>query len=388
VNIVDFFILLWAVAAIGRGIEVGFFRQTLSLVGFLFGLMAGLAMTSFVLRLIDGDTARLLVALVITLGGGLVLSAAGESAGHRLQNKLHFSPIRYMNKALGAFVSAMAVLVASWLIASVLDRLPTANLAVYIKQSYFIQQMNSRMPPAPELFARVGRILGRYDFPKAFVGQEPNTPYAGDADQDQVEAAARIASDSTVKIESFGCGGVASGSGFVIAEGFVVTNAHVVAGIRNPTVVDTTGHRRAVTVWFDKDKDLAVLRVDDVTGRPLELVEGALPSGTTVAVIGYPGGGRRTVTPGVIAGTRQALGRDIYDRNLSLRQIYELNARISQGNSGGPAVTADGRVAGVIFGQSVSDRDNSYALTSRSISADIDRAIERNQSASTGTCIR
>ncbi len=144
--------------------------------------------------------------------------------------------------------------------------------------------------------------------------------------------------------------GVATGSGFVIDEaGFIVTNAHVVAGARNVAVRfnEQDDLVRAQLVGADLSTDLALLRVEsvDVDLRPLELGDSErLRVGQPVAAIGNPFGFEDTVTTGIVS----ALQRQISAPNeFTIDDVIQTDASINPGNSGGPLLDAAGRVVGI-----------------------------------------
>jgi S1-C subfamily serine protease len=81
-----------------------------------------------------------------------------------------------------------------------------------------------------------------------------------------------------------------------------------------------------------------------------------------------------------------ARGRDIYGQNLVTRQVYQLQASVHPGNSGGPFSLPDGTVAGVVFARSVADDDVGYALAAAEVRPDLDRSRTRTEVVSTGAC--
>src|SRR6266545_689003 len=136
----------------------------------------------------------------------------------------------------------------------------------------------------------------------------------------------------------------------------------VVAGRGRHRVITTGGARATATVvWFDPRRDLALLNVPGLTLDPLRL-DSAVPSGTTGAVIGYPGGGAQTVVGARVVARTTAVGRDIYSSSLVRREIYVLRAKVRKGDSGGPVVDRSGHPMGVVFAASTVDPDEGYAL--------------------------
>jgi S1-C subfamily serine protease len=143
--------------------------------------------------------------------------------------------------------------------------------------------------------------------------------------------------------------GVATGTGFAVAGGRIVTNQHVVADA-DRVAVHLAGRRvRARVVGSDAGTDLAILRLPPRRARqlatlPLGRSAGVRPGDSAVA-LGNPYGLRRTVTAGVVS----AVGRRITAPDGSpIRDVIQTDAAINPGNSGGPLLDVEGRVIGVI----------------------------------------
>ncbi len=199
----------------------------------------------------------------------------------------------------------------------------------------------------------------------------------------------RRAAFAVVKVQAIAsqCGRVQEGSGWVAAPERVVTNAHVVAGAESVTLqVRGVGDRlRATVVTFDADLDLAVLAVPGLDAEPLRRA-GVQPPGTTVVAAGFPLDGPYEATPMTVRGTLSASGDDIYGRSGVTREVYALYGDVQPGNSGGPLLTAEGRVAGTVFAKSVADPTTGYALTDAASDAVLDAAASDNTPTSTGAC--
>ncbi|HLY81997.1 MAG TPA: trypsin-like peptidase domain-containing protein, partial [Acidimicrobiales bacterium] len=194
-------------------------------------------------------------------------------------------------------------------------------------------------------------------------------------------------SESTVKVEGDACSRIQDGSGFAAATDTIVTNAHVVAGepaghTRVLLVNGTT--LRATVVVFDPDRDLAVLHVSGLRGTPLVTATGSV--GTTGAVFGHPGGQDQLVAaPAAIRQEVTAIGRDLYDRHDTRRDVFILAAELHPGDSGGPLVDQNGAVVGVAFAIAPDQPGTSYALTTKELTAAL--AEPRPATVSTGTCL-
>jgi S1-C subfamily serine protease len=129
-------------------------------------------------------------------------------------------------------------------------------------------------------------------------------------------------------------------------------------------------------VTFDPDLDFAVLRTTGLAGKPLPLDHSTAPRGTVGAALGYPGGREFTASPAAIVQSQTAIGRDIYDTGLVKRQVYTIQADLHPGNSGGPLITPDGVVVGIVFARSVSHNGVGYALTSPEVLPQLSAAAQ------------
>ena len=135
------------------------------------------------------------------------------------------------------------------------------------------------------------------------------------------------------------------GSGFFIsADGYVVTNNHVIEGGAEFTVVTSTGDELAAKlVGTDPRTDLAVLKVDEK--REFTYVAFADDStvrvGDWVVAIGNPFGLGGTVTAGIVSARGRDIGAGPYD------DFIQIDAAVNRGNSGGPAFNLSGEVVGI-----------------------------------------
>jgi S1-C subfamily serine protease len=103
----------------------------------------------------------------------------------------------------------------------------------------------------------------------------------------------------------------------------------------------------AQAVAFDSRNDVAVLHVDGLGLRPLRLVSPR--SGAAVAVLGFPENGPFTATPARIGRTSVVLAEDAYGKGPVTRTITSLGGLVRHGDSGAPAVDANGAVESTIF---------------------------------------
>lgn len=168
------------------------------------------------------------------------------------------------------------------------------------------------------------------------------------------------------------------GSGVIYSsDGYILTNAHVVAGASRVTV--TLPDRRSLpagVVGAEPQHDLAVLRVGQ-GGLPVAELKAALPRvGQLVIAIGNPYGLDFTVTAGVVS----ALDRSLpIDRNHTLDRLIQTDTSINPGNSGGPLVDVRGRVIGITTAILPFAQGLGFAIPATDALDVIGRVIERHR---------
>ncbi len=164
-----------------------------------------------------------------------------------------------------------------------------------------------------------------------------------------------------------------------------MTNAHVVAGVENPSVVINGQRTSARVVLFDRKLDVAVLAVDGTGLRPLDF-DTTGETGEDAAILGYPENGPFDARAARIRSEMRLRSPDIYDKGQVVRETFSVRGLVRSGNSGGPLVSTDGDVLGVIFAASITDKSTGYALTASQVADDARAGIDATSTVSTGGC--
>jgi len=387
VNVVDVVLVVVALLAAFHGARVGAVVQVCAICGFLGGLTLGALLASVTVHWASTPATRTAVALTTMVGVAFVLGMIGRLLGERITVRVHPGFVRSVDAVLGTVVAVAAALVTFWLLASTLVNSSSVAVDTAILQSRVINGLDRVLPAPPSVFSQAQGFLTAEGFPPVFAALAPASARPVPLPPDSVlRAAVQAVSPSTVKIEGYGCGVIQEGSGFVVAPGLVVTNAHVVAGIPDPLVQSGSTVSATQVVLFDPSFDLAVLRVPGLRARALPLDPTTVGRGAQAAVLGYPEGGPLTVDAAGVMALFEAQGRDIYGRALTVRNVYEIDAVVRPGNSGGPLVLPDGQVVGVVFSRSTVDANVGYALTSPDVLARVTSAERATQRVSTGAC--
>lgn len=367
-----------------RGLVRGFF----SLGGFWLGLISGAWLAPHVIGVAGEDPGpRLLFAFCVIFGLAVIGQMIGQAIGSHLGYVTNRLRLGKADSVLGSVFGVTMTLVIIWLGASIVSGMPLRETNRQIRESEIIHALNDKLPPAPDVLSDIASLINADGYPQVFSGLEPPPvePVAPPK-RSEVLSALDVAKLSTVKVEGPTCEGLATGSGFLVAKGLVMTNAHVLAGVDTPIIIDSIGRHTAVPVHFDPDRDIAVLRADGLVGEPLKIANKRYPRGTTGTVLGYPLGGPLQADPAGILRQIDARGRNIYGKGLTTRSVYELQAEINQGNSGGPLLLRDGTVIGLVFAKSIGYDDIGYALTADEFISLAQRANTLTRPVQTGPC--
>jgi S1-C subfamily serine protease len=391
VNGLDLVIVVLVALAGFTGFRRGALLQLFSYGGLILGVLAGALLAPAVASAARSDAVQAGIAIAVLLGMAGIGNALGWVAGTSVSARAHGLPVvGTADKAGGSVISVVGLLLVTWFLALNLVNGPFPQVNREIRGSAIVRSLVGALPRPPSLPAEVRRFLNQHGFPDVFAGLPPAP--AGPVDmpsEAQARQAVEAAAASTVRIVGSACGELLSGSGFVVSGDFVVTNAHVVAGVEGPQVQRQDGtSQSATTVLFDPQTDLAVLHVDTPAGQPLPLLSSRVGRGTGGATLGYPGGGDLTVERAAVRRPIDAVGRDIYGSSEVEREVYELQAKVEPGDSGGPFVLPDGSVAGVVFAASTTDPSVGYAIASTDVIPDVSRAAGRTRPVATGGCVR
>ncbi|MEU3253955.1 MarP family serine protease [Streptomyces sp. NPDC006997] len=391
-DLLDILLLLVALAYAGSGYRRGLVAGCVSLAGFVGGAVTGVWLLPWVMDLVaPGTTAATLTAVCVVLVPAVLAHELAGRLALRLRRELDRGPLRVADGVGGAVAGAVAVLVVSWVAASVLAASSSPPLTSAIRDSRVLGAVQDAMPDTtPAWFARATSALTEAGFPQVFnpFENESTAEVARPSGDSVTAAATEAARTSTVKVEGVSGTQGREGSGFVYAAERVMTNAHVVAGIDEPTVrVGGVGRAyEARVVLFDPDKDVAVLYAPGLAAPALAF-DDAAARGDAAVVAGYPQDGGLDLQAATVANRVRANGQNIYSDDTVTREIYAIRSTVRPGNSGGPLLTTDGRVFGVVFARSTSDAETGYVLTAAEVAAEAERAAGATAAVDTGELI-
>ncbi|MFI8517749.1 MarP family serine protease [Streptomyces sp. NPDC085481] len=396
-NVLDILLLLAAVWFAIIGYRQGFVVGILSVIGFLGGGLVAVLLLPVIWNWLTDHSQVTTTATVVFVIVVIVCASVGQAftthLGNKLRRHITWSPARALDATGGALVNVVAMLLVAWLLGSALARTSMPSLGKEVRNSKVLLGVEQVMPDqASSWFTNFTSTLAQNGFPQVF-SPFANEPITEVRPPDPALAGSPVADRaqrSIVKVVGTApsCGKVLEGTGFVFADRRVMTNAHVVGGVDEPTV-QIGGEGKlydAKVVLYDWKRDIAVLDVPDLDVKPLQFTEDDARSGDNAIVAGFPENGSYDVRSARVRGRISASGPDIYHRGEVRRDVYSLYATVRQGNSGGPLLTEDGKVYGVIFARSLDDANTGYALTVDEIQDDIAQGRTANQQVDTQGC--
>jgi hypothetical protein len=388
-NLLDFLLILAVAVAGFSGYRFGLAARALSWAGLAAGLVIGVEFVDDVARALQGSTPR--TRLLASLAFLLITAVVGQTLGYAIGSVVRrhipaVGGIRLADRVAGGITGALGVLVVVWLLIPGLANAPGWT-ARAVRGSAIVREIDRAAPSPPGSLAALGRLVGDAPFPEVF--RQLTSSDVGGPPGSGIPAplAARVA-PAVVKVEGQACDVIQQGSGVVVSNGIVVTNAHVVAGERQTTVlVPGRGRLGAVVVAFDPNRDVAVLRVPGLGVSPLGIAD--IQVDQNGGVFGYPGGGPEQQAPARVAQRIDAQGTDIYQSAATHRDVLVLAAKLFPGNSGGPLVDDKGRVVGLAFAVDPGAASTAYALATDEVNPVLQPVLNAGgaTAVNTGTCI-
>jgi S1-C subfamily serine protease len=392
--VLDLILLVIVAAFAVSGYRQGFIVGILSFFGFVGGALLGAEFGPSISRaLVGGQTQQDVIAVVLLVSFAVIGQFIASSIGAAMRSTVTWHSATVLDSIGGSVVSVVSVLLIAWVVGSVLIESPFPVVDTQVNNSLVLQTLDRFMPsPAKTTFSDFRRLLATNSmYAEVFSGIGAERILAIPAPDPSVVDASGVqaASRSVVKVQGIApsCQRSIEGSGFVISPDHVLTNAHVVAGVTSQqTVTIGTRTMSAHVVYYDPQVDVAVLYVPNLDLTPLRFAGAASP-GNNAVVAGYPLDATYLhLVPARIGDVQNAQGPNIYETATVTRQIYEIRAVVESGNSGGPLLSPQGTVDGVVFAAAVGVSDTGFALTAAEVSADASAGAQLTTAVSTGAC--
>ncbi|WP_369140867.1 MarP family serine protease [Modestobacter versicolor] len=391
-SFVDLALIALALVFALSGFRQGLIVSLTSFVGFFGGAVLGAQLSGPLADdIADSSVTRVFVALVVVLAGALLGQLLAGVVGRAVRKRVTWQPAEMVDSVAGAVVSAVAVLLVAWMVATPLASSPFPEVAGQVRQSALVQAVDRTVPSqVRSLYESLRQAIDRQGLPDVLDPLTPRDAREVPAPDPALEASPVVAAvqGSVVQIRGIAptCSRQIDGSGFVFAPQRVMTNAHVLAGVTEPTVTAEGETYDATAVYVDEETDVAVLAVPGLPQVPLRFTPEPLDTGADAIVMGYPGGGGLYVGPARVRDRGEISGPDFRSTQTVQRDVYALYGQVRAGNSGGPLLATDGTVLGVVFASAIEDPDTGYALTAAQVSAAATAGTAALATVDTGPC--
>lgn len=385
--VLDVVLVLIFIGAVINGWRAGLLGTAAGLVGLIAAGIAAFFAMPWIAGLMPAPEwrapAAILVALVLlSLGAWL-----GAVVGRALRHGANAVKLGVLDRVLGAIGNLLVTAFVVALVASGVSAMGVPVLSPAVTGSRVLQGLDQVTPaPARSLLAQIRTAALGEAIPwlVEVLDAPVESPEIPSGILDDAVLARAAASVVRVTGNAFECGSNLSGSGFVVAPDRIVTNAHVVAGVDAP-IVEAPGQPAVEgrVVAFDPENDLAIIAVSGLATPPLALA--GAEAGADVAVAGYPFGGPLEVRPARVMSVGPLT--IIEGGARSTRDVMTLAADVDHGNSGGPVITGDGAVGGVVFAKSESVENVGFAVTVDTLAPLAADAPDLSEAVDSGACV-
>lgn len=388
-NVLDILIIATICVLIWVGSMQRPIRQVSISIGAISGLLLGAIIYNHLSFLATGSIARTAILGLLIMAAGFMCYDILMTLGRHLDSRTKSSRRTKRDRIISALVAGLGGIIILWLSIDVFSTITVPFIQKQVTTSSIVAFTHKTLRP-PLLFKKTAQLLNPFTSPQMFVDSEPSYDDATiSKDFTELDSAAAKTASSVFKVSSWGCGATNVGSGFLVSDSAIVTNAHVVAGADRIVIQDRNASSTypVEVIWFDPALDMAILRTAmTLPQTPLTLQPNAAATGTLASVLGYPGGNTFADTDAVILQRLAAKGYDIYNKNTVTRSIYALRAEVVPGNSGGPLITSSGEVIGLMLGHSTMQDHTGYAVASSQIAPGVHSALTQNRAVSSGSC--
>ncbi|MCW2962070.1 MAG: Colicin production protein [Thermoleophilia bacterium] len=295
-------------------------------------------------------------ALAFMLGGALGLVPVALRLDHvtaSVDALVGDGRARTGDRAAGALLNVALGLVLAWFVGAVASIVPATSPGLTaVRTSSTMGVLVESVPPTGTLGAIVLRsgLIPSLNGPLV-LADPPDPSITG-------LTAVAVARGSVVQVRGRACARMVTGTAWVAAPGLLLTNAHVVAGMRQVFLASgpTYTGRAATVTWFDAHNDVAVLALDGAQLPPAIPISTRVLHGEPAAAIGFPRGGEQQTTPARIDRAASWETVPVGGGPERMTRVLAFRADLQSGNSGGPVVAADGTALGMVVAKGLNQR--------------------------------
>jgi S1-C subfamily serine protease len=395
-NLLDIFIAAAFLVFGWIGFRRGILRTVLSIIGLVVGGAAGAIATPSIQSLISSSTFGFKPTIGLTtiiLGASLGMFLFGILGSFLRVVLLPFPFMKTIDSIIGFVLAIVAVASISSTLSSAAQVIPNQIVNNLFSQSQLISQIDQYLPERFKNAAqKIQNVITDSPLPEVFKSlvESRITPSQIESDVEIPEIVTKSVA-STVRIDGIAksCSAAMVGTGFIVSPERVMTNAHVVAGVKEPviTLFNSQTQLGGRVIAIDRKKDIAIIFVPGLTGEKLTFIGPATPNEIGF-VVGYPNGGNLRTMPVSVTSEFESIGTDIDGNGETRRDVIVFGGDVKPGNSGGPLLNDQGQVLGVVFAADAENKNTGYALAPHEVVALISETSYLMQEIETGSCAK
>jgi S1-C subfamily serine protease len=395
-NFIDIFIAAAFLIFGWIGFRRGILRTVLSIIGLIVGGAAGAIATPSIQSLISNNAFGFKPTIGLTsiiLGASLGMFLFGVLGSFLRVVLLPFPFMKTIDSLIGFGLAIIAVASISSTLSSAAQVIPNKTVNNLFSQSQLISQIDQYLPERfKDAAQKIQNVITYSPLPEVFKSlvESRITPNQLESDVAIPEIVTKSVA-STVRIDGIAesCSAAMVGTGFIVSPERVITNAHVVAGVKEPviTLFNSQTQLGGRVIAIDRKKDIAIIFVPGLTGEKLTFIGPVTPNEIGF-VVGYPNGGNLRTMPVSVTSEFESIGTDIDGNGETRREVIVFGGDVKPGNSGGPLLNDQGQVLGVVFAADAENKNTGYALAPSEVAKLVSETSSVMQAIETGECAK
>jgi S1-C subfamily serine protease len=395
-NFIDIFIAAAFLIFGWIGFRRGILRTILSIIGLIVGGAAGAIATPSIQSLISNNAFGFKPTIGLTsiiLGASLGMFLFGVLGSFLRVVLLPFPFMKTIDSLIGFGLAIIAVASISSTLSRAAQVIPNKTVNNLFSQSQLISQIDQYLPERfKDAAQKIQNVITDSPLPEVFKSlvESRITPTQLESDVVIPEIVIKSVA-STVRIDGIAesCSAAMVGTGFIVSPERVITNAHVVAGVKEPviTLFNSQTQLGGRVIAIDRKKDIAIIFVPGLTGEKLIFIGPVTPNEIGF-VVGYPNGGNLRTMPVSVTSEFESIGTDIDGNGETRREVIVFGGDVKPGNSGGPLLNDQGQVLGVVFAADAENKNTGYALAPSEVAKLVSETSSVMQAIETGECAK
>ncbi len=395
-NFVDLLIISFSIIFGWIGFRRGILRTVLSIVGLIVGGFVASASLPYLQGLISNYAFFLRPTVsfsFIIFGASLGMFLFGIIGGFLRVVLLPFPFLKAIDSIIGLFLALLTVFAVTLTVSNAAKVIPNKTIKDAFSTSIVVKKLELYTPNnLRNNFIKIQETITNSPLPDVFQSLVESRFVVNKVEENiEIPNEIKNATNSIVRIDGIAqsCSAALTGTGFIVANERVITNAHVVAGVEEPVISQPNNELQiqGKVVFMDREKDIAILFVPGLMGERLTFIGPVTPNELGF-VIGYPNGGSLRTTAVSITSEFESLGADIDGEGQVKREVIVFGGEIKPGNSGGPLLNTQGQVLGMVFAQDAQNQNTGYALAPQEMVEVINKSKDQINSINVGTCAK